>query len=148
MKLTRQSGIALVTAMIILLLVLTLVLGFSWLTLTDQQLGGVNAGVNNAFYASDAGMEKLTADLGNLFANNAAPSGAQVNALMAPGNAPVIPFIQYVNPDNTNGYQISFPTDNNGNPLSQIHTILSGPYQGMTGLITPFTLTVVARSIG
>ena len=148
MKLKRQSGIALVTAMIILLLVLTLVLAFSWLTLTDQQLGGVNAGVNNAFYAADAGMEKLTTDLGNLFANNAAPSGAQVKALAVPANAPVIPFIQYLNPDGTNGYQINFPTDNDGNPLSQIHTILSGPYQGMTGLITPFTLTVVARSVG
>ena len=56
MRRTRQSGIALATTMIILLLVLTLVLGFSWLTLTDQQLGGVNAGVKYAFYGAEAGM--------------------------------------------------------------------------------------------
>lgn len=148
MKLTRQSGVALVTAMIILMLVLTLVLGFTWLTLTDQQLGGVNAGVKNAFYGAEAGMEKLTADLGTLFATNAAPSAAQVNALTGSGNAPVIPFINYLNPDGTSGYQVAFPPDGQGNPLSQIHTILSGPYQGMTGLLTPFTLTVVARSVG
>src|SRR5262249_31521163 len=148
MKLERQSGIALVTAMIILLLVLTLVLGFTWLTLTDQQLGGVNAGVKSAFYGAEAGMEKLTADLGNLFATNDAPSGAQVNAIMAPANEPTIPFIAYLDPSGNPGYRIDFPPDQNGNPSSAIHTILSGPYQGMTGLLTPFTLTVVARSVG
>lgn len=148
MKLTRQSGVALVTAMIILLLVLTLVLGFTWLTLTDQQLGGVNAGVKNSFYGAEAGMEKLTADLGSLFATNAAPSGAQVTALASPANEPNIPFINFLNPDGTAGYQITFPADGSGNPLSQIHTILSGNYQGMVGLLTPFTLTVTARSVG
>ena len=148
MKLERQSGIALVTAMIILLLVLTLVLGFTWLTLTDQQLGGVNAGVKSAFYGAEAGMEKLTADLGNLFATNAAPSAAQVHALHTPTNEPTIPFIAYLDPSGNPGYRIDFPPDPNGNPSSAIHTILSGPYQGMTGLLTPFTLTVVARSVG
>lgn len=145
-KKMRESGIALVTAMIVLLLAAALVAGFSWLVLTDQKLGGVNGNEQYAFYGAEAGMEKLTADLGTLFEVNSAPSGAQVNNLAQATSVPQIPGIQYLNPNGTLGYQITFPQDNKGNHLAQNHTILSGPYQGMVGLLTPFTLTVVART--
>ncbi len=36
-----------------------------------------------AFYVAHAGLEKLTADLGDLFSVNFAPTGAQINALTA-----------------------------------------------------------------
>lgn len=146
-KIHRESGVALATTLIVLLLAAALVAGFSWLVMTDQKLSGINAGKQSAFYGSEAGMEKLTADLGTLFAANSAPSAAQVNALVAAGRVPNIPGIQYANPDGSLGYQIAFPTDNNGNPLAQNHTILSGPYQGMVGLLTPFTLTVTSRTL-
>jgi hypothetical protein len=143
----RESGMALITTMLVLLLVAALVAGFSWLLLTDDQLGGVNGNEQFAFYGSEAGMEKLTADLGTLFEENSSPSGAQVNALAQATEVPQIPNIQYVNPDGTLGYQITFPADSNGNPLAQNHTILSGPYEGMVALLTPFTLTVTAHTV-
>lgn len=143
---TRESGMALATAILVLFLSAALVAGFSWLVMTDQRLGGVNGNEQFAFYGSEAGMEKLTADLGTLFEANTSPSGAQINALAQAGTVPQIGGIQYLNPDGTLGYQISFPQDNAGNPLAQNHTILSGPYEGMVGLLTPFTLTVTART--
>ena len=145
-KQKRETGVALVTTMIVLLLAAALVAGFAWLTMMNERLGGVYGNEQLAFCGGGAGMEKLTADLGVLFGRNSAPSGAEVNALAQSSKVPQVPGIQYVNPDGTLGYQISFPTDSNGNPLSQNHTILSGPYQGMVGLLTPFTLTVTART--
>ncbi|MHB8755382.1 MAG: hypothetical protein ACYC92_10575 [Candidatus Acidiferrales bacterium] len=147
MKTKAESGMALATTLIVLFLVVALVVGFSWMVLVDQRLGGINGDQQYAFYGAEAGLEKLTSNLGFLFSTNPSPSGAQVNALATAATTPVISGIQYLNPDGTLGYQIAFPTDNSGNPLAQNHVILSGPYQGMTGLLTPFTLTATARNI-
>ncbi|MHB8527224.1 MAG: hypothetical protein ACYDD2_13840 [Candidatus Acidiferrales bacterium] len=147
MKNKKQSGMALATTLIVLFLVVALVVGFSWMVLVDQRLGGINGDQQYAFYGAEAGLEKLTSNLGFLFSTNPSPSGAQVNALATAASTPVISGIQYLNPDGTLGYQIAFPTDNSGNPLAQNHVIVSGPYQGLTGLLTPFTLTATARNV-
>lgn len=147
MKNKAQSGMALATTLIVLFLVVALVVGFSWMVLVDQRLGGINGDQQYAFYGAEAGLEKLTSNLGFLFSTNPSPSGPQVNALATVAKTPVISGIQYVKPDGTLGYEISFPKDNAGNPLAQNHVIVSGPYQGMTGLLTPFTLTATARNI-
>ena len=140
----RNEGIALVTVMLIMLLISSVIAGVIWLTMTDQQLGGNSGDREVAFYGAEAGMEKLTADLGTLFTTNYAPTAAQVNALTQ--TPPTIAGVQYLNPNGTSGYSITFPTDNNGNPLAQTSTIHSGTYQGMVALLTPYTLTVTART--
>jgi hypothetical protein len=142
---TRQSGIALLTTMLILMLMSSLLVGFVILIMTDQRLGGINSDRTQSFYAAEAGMEKMTADLGTLFGSTFAPSSAQLNNITL--NPPPLPGVQYRNPDGTSGYQLNFPRDGNGNPLAQNRTILSGPYQGLIALITPFTLTVTAHTI-
>ncbi|MGH9866476.1 MAG: PilX N-terminal domain-containing pilus assembly protein, partial [Candidatus Acidiferrales bacterium] len=148
MKKHAESGIALATTLIVLFLVVALVVGFSWMVLMDQRLGGVNGEQQYAFYGAEAGLEKLTSNLGFLFSINPAPSTAQVKALATVATVPVIPGIQYLDPNGALGYHIDFPIDPvTGNPLAQNHTILSGPYQGMTGLLTPFTLTATARNL-
>lgn len=146
MKTKTQSGIALATTLIVLFLIVALVVGFSWMVLMDQRLGGVNGAEQYTFYGAEAGLEKLTGDLATLFANNSAPSGAQVNAIAVAANTPTIQGIQYLNPNGSLGYQISFPQDAAGNPLATDHVIQSGNYQGMTGLLTPYTLTVTSRN--
>ncbi len=143
-KCNRQSGIALVTALLMILLVSSVIVGLAWLTMTDQQLGGNEGDRQVAFYGAEAGMEKLTADLGNLFANNYAPTAAQANSLMQ--SAPAIAGIQYLAPNGSSGYLITFPPDKNGNPSATTGTIHSGPYLGLVALITPYTLTVTART--
>ena len=147
MKNKTESGMALATTLIVLFLVVALVVGFSWMVLVDQKLGGINGDQQYAFYGAEAGLEKLTANLGFLFSTNPSPSGAQVNAIATAATTPVIPGIQFVKPDGTLGYDISFPTDAAGNPLAQNHVIVSGPYQGLTGLLTPFTLTATAQNV-
>jgi hypothetical protein len=144
--LRRQSGIALLTTILLMLLMSSLLVGFILLINSGQKLSGINSDYGKAFYAAEAGMEKLTADLGTLFDANYAPPIAQINALQtAP---PVIPDIAYVNGNGTPGYTITSPnpTDAAGNYLPTVTQIQSGAYQGMTALATPYILSVTAHT--
>ncbi len=144
-KKALQSGIALITTILILVMMGALLVGFSILVVTEQRLSGVNRDHSQSFYAAEAGMEKLTADLGSLFDANYAPSGAQIKALE--NNPPPILGYTYVSPGGGPGYQIDFPANAQGNPVATNRTILSGPYQGLFGLIAPYTLTVTSHSV-
>jgi len=145
----REKGMALITALLVMLLISSIIIGFSYLVMTDQSMGGFTNQRQKAFYGAEAGMEKLTADLNNLFGQNYAPSAAEVNALTTVAQNPVIPGVSYIDPAvgaAGSGYAIVFPPDGVGNPLATNHTINSGPYQGLVGLLTPYQLTVIAQS--
>ncbi len=139
---TREKGMALVTALLVLLLVSSIIIGLSWMVMTNQRLGGNNANRQAAFYAAEAGMEKMTADIGTQYGATNALSTADITTVM--GKAPVIPGVSYNSTPSS--YLVSYTPDpaNGGNPLATNHTILSGPYAGLQGLLTPFTLTVRA----
>lgn len=144
MKNYREKGIALVTALLVLMLVSSIIVSIAWLVMTDQKLGGNNSDHEVAFYGAEAGMEAITSQLAAKFDANYALSGADINTIQAtpPNNMPV----QFLNPDGTNGYDIMYPVDKLGNPAAANHTIVSGPYAGLVGLLTPYTLTVTART--
>src|SRR5579863_932450 len=141
----RDSGIALLTTLLLMMLMSSLLVGFILLITSGQKLSGVNNDYSRAFYAAEAGMEKITADLGTLFDTNYAPSAAQINAIAAV--PPVIPGIAYTQYNGASGYQVNYNTDANGNPLATVTSIQSGAYQGMTALATQYTLLVTARTL-
>jgi hypothetical protein len=145
MKTQNESGIALITTLLILVLLSGLLVGFVSSVNSDQRLISIDRDQNRAFYASLAGLERLTADLGTLFNSNYAPSATQITALMA--TPPAISDISYISPGGGSGYQIQYPTDPQGRPLANTRTVPSGPYEGLVGLITPYTMTSTARSI-
>jgi hypothetical protein len=142
----RQSGIALLTTILLMLLMSSLLLGFILMISSGQKLSGMNNDQSKAFYAAEAGMEKMTADLGSLFDTNYSPTGTQVAALQT--TPPALTGVNFVNYTGItgSGYTITYPTDSNGNPLANVTQILSGNYQGMTALATPYTLNVTART--
>jgi hypothetical protein len=143
-QMRRDSGIALLTTLLLMLLMSSLLVGFVLLISSGQKLSGYNNDYSKAFYAAEAGMEKMTADIGTLFDTNYSPTGAQINALStAPPGLSGINYIQY---NGASGYNISFPTDSNGNPLATTNVINSGAYEGMTALQTLYTLNVTART--
>src|SRR5271155_417757 len=92
-----QRGIALVTAMLVLLLLLSLSLGFALLVTSEQRSNGVDLDHTQAFYGAYGAMEQLNAAVGNLFQNNYAPTGAQINALMT--TPPTITGINFYDPN-------------------------------------------------
>lgn len=145
MRSRKQSGVALIATLLILVLMSALLIGFTMLVMGDKRLGGIDRDRTRAFYAAHAGMEKLTADLGTLFGQNYAAGTNQINALR--NSPPALPGVQFTASSGSTGYAIDFPLDADGSPKTQNLTILSGPYQGFTGLLTPFTINVTARTL-
>jgi hypothetical protein len=143
----RDEGIALITTMLLLFLMSSLLVGFSILLVSNQKLAGANDQQVHAFYAAEAGMEQLTAGLGNLFSATYSPSISQINNLMTNPPPPSIPGINFLTGDGASGYSITPQAfDANGNPAPTITTIKSGNYQGMTAMATEYTLMVNART--
>jgi hypothetical protein len=145
MKMRSESGIALIGALLIMVLLSGLLVGFILNVSSDQGLIGVDRDQNRAFYGSLAGLERLTADLGTLFNSNYAPSVSQITALTT--TPPSIPDISYTSPGGGSGYQVEYPTDAQGKPRAETRTIPSGPYEGLVGLITQYTMTSTAHTL-
>ena len=142
----REKGVALITSLMVLLLISAIVVGMSWMVMTDQRLGGNNQSRELAFYGAEAGMEKMTTDVANVFATSGALTAANVATITAtPPN--LIPGVQYLNTAGASTYNLTFVPDVFGNPATNNASILPpSPYAGMQGLITPFTMTVAAQN--
>ena len=154
-----EAGVALLSALLVLVLLSALLVGFISSVNADQTASGANRDQTQAYAAAHAGVEKLTADLGQLFENNFAPTNAQVDALATAAMQPTIDGIQYLSPNGSSGYRITY-TDTrgaNGQPPADGSPdlkrwdgwpISSGQYEGLTGLITPYNIEVTARTTG
>jgi len=144
---TTDTGMALLTTMMVMLLLSSLLVGFGVMVVSDNQLSAGDLGRTEAFYAAQAGLEKLTSDLGALFVATPNPTGNDIRALLA--SPPLLPNIDYEKPDGTPGYEILFPSTAGdpgaGDPITVELTVASGPFAGLVGQITPYTLTVTAR---
>jgi hypothetical protein len=140
----RDAGIALLTTLLLLILMSSLLVGFILLVIGGSKLSGMNDDYSKAYYGAEAGMEKMTADLGTLFDQNYSPSGAQVAAITTV--PPTLNGIQFIDPIQTSGYNIDFPHDGSGNPLASNAQVKTGPYQGMVALSTPYTLTITSHT--
>ena len=149
---TDESGIALLTVLLVSMLALALMAGVFAAISSDQRSMGFDRDQSQAYSAAHAGLEKLTTQLAQLFVTDFSPSAAQITAASA--IAPAISGFTFVAPGGGSGYTVSFNPDtcscpNAGNPLpSASNDITTGPFAGFKGLITPYTLTVTARSTG
>jgi hypothetical protein len=137
-----ETGAALLSALLVMILMAAVTAGFTALLITDTRVRAMDGTRTQAFYAAQAGLEKLTSDLGDLFAANFAPTGAAINALEA---TPPALGVTWQQPDGTNGYSVNFPVDGAGNPQAATTTVNTGPFQGLVGLATPYQMTVTAR---
>ncbi|MEO8678202.1 MAG: pilus assembly PilX N-terminal domain-containing protein, partial [Vicinamibacterales bacterium] len=148
----NESGIALVTAILVLMVASALMAGMFAALLADRQSHATDRDQSVAYAAAHAGLEKLTASLAGLFNTDFSPSAAQITAAAA--TPPAIPGFEYTSPGGAlgSGYAISFTPDpcacpNAGNPLALPNTdITTGPFEGFKGLVTPYTITVTAKS--
>jgi hypothetical protein len=145
MKTRSESGIALISTLLVLVLLGALLTAFIVSVNSDQGLIAVDRDQNRAYYGAQAGLEKLTADVGTLFDANYAPSTAQLNALTV--NPPVLTGISFVSPGGGSGYQIQFPVDGQGRPQAVTMTVSNGPYNGLIGQITKYTMTSTAHAL-
>ncbi|HVW05334.1 MAG TPA: hypothetical protein VHB78_10020 [Vicinamibacterales bacterium] len=138
-----DRGAALLSALLVMLLMAGVTAGFTALVITDTRVRALDSTRTQSFYAVHAGLEKLTSDIGDLFAGTVAPTAAQVNAL---ADAPPSDLgVTWTQPDGSNGYRISYDTDASGNPQSTVMNVQQGPFQGLVGLGTTYTMSVTGH---
>lgn len=135
-----ERGIALISVILVMVLMGALLTGFFAVIAADQASGGLNRDQTQAYAAAHAGLEKLTADLGQLFTGgNYSPTAADLATLEAA--PPALAGFAYQAADGGAGYTIT--------PQAvQVAPIANGPYQGLVGLITPYEINVTARTAG
>jgi hypothetical protein len=138
----KEQGAALLSALLVMLLMAGVTAGFTALVVTDTRVRILDSTRTQAFYAVHAGLEQLTADLGDLFAANVAPSAAQINALTA---SPPDVGVTWERPDGTSGYRITFEVDDDGNAEARVMTVQNGPFQGLVGLATTYEMEATGR---
>jgi len=145
-----ESGMALLTVLLVCMLASALMAGMFAAISSDQRSLGLDRDQSQSYSAAHAGLEKLTTQLAQLFVTDFSPSASQITAASAV--APTISGFNFVAPGGGSGYSVSYTPDpctcpNAGNPLpSTSNDITTGPFAGFKGLITPYTLTVTARS--
>jgi len=137
-KKSNTKGFTLIAALLMLLLMSGIAVGLMYMTNTEVRVGGNDRENNLAFYGAEAGMERMTSDLGNLYTGNQAPTVANIQAL-ASSPPTGIPNITYTE------YAINVPVDALGNPLATTDNVKSGPNQGLVAEIVPMTLSVTAQ---
>jgi Tfp pilus assembly protein PilX len=173
MRTSNERGIAMITTLLVLMLISALLVGFTAVVMSDQRYRFIDRDRGQAFYAASGALEKLTADLGNMFFQNVAPTASQVTGLTS--TTPTIAGITYtatnaptplpgsllsklycdpsVAPNGHpvtaggNGYAITFCTAGTGNPIAtSTQAVKQGPYEGLYALQTPYQLDVTAKT--
>src|SRR5205807_1715058 len=110
---------------------------------SETRMGGNNKESTVAYYGAEAGMEKLTADLAQLYQVSLAPSPAAIaNLANNPPTPAMVPNVNYV--------ESIKPTvvDAAGNPVATWGTISAGPNAGLTAEKVLYTLQVNATRPG
>ena len=123
-SLRPQDGIALMSTIMVTVMLSALLVGFTAMIASEARMGGLDITAADSFYAAHAGLEKLTSELGALFATDFSPSGDQVRALE--NAAPSLDGVTWMEPDGSSGYRIDFTTTTgnpaNGDPVAQNQT--------------------------
>jgi Tfp pilus assembly protein PilX len=155
---TQESGTALVVAMLLMLVLTIMLLGFYFVTTGEQKVAASNRDNEVTYYAAVAGLEQMSNLMANYFAHTASPTPAQIIAYTTtPSN------FQSLNYTSSAGITYTFTStytlnctapgttamvlcSSVGNVLGSSSGAIggNGPLAGLEGIITPFQLTVVA----
>ena len=139
-----ERGIALITVMMIMLLMSALMIGFATIISSDQRFRGIDKDRTRAYYGAMSGLEKLTADLGNLFLTNVAPTAPQIANLA--NLKPTIPAVTFTAPAGVTPYGATLVACNAAGALACNAQVTGGPYQGLLALKQLYRLDVVAKT--
>ena len=135
----RSRGFTLIAALLVLVLLSGVAVGLLFMVSSETRMSGNGLENDQAYYAAESGMEKLTSDLSALYASTQVPSNAQIQALAT--NPPSSSMVGSVTYNETITYATNPVT---GVPVSSSNTISSGADAGLYAEIVPMTLNVSA----
>jgi hypothetical protein len=132
---TREKGFALIGVLLFLVLLSAMAITLSYTVRTEKRIGGSDQEGNLAYYDAEAGMEKMTADLGALYEKTKSPQAQTIRDL---GNdQPALPDVGYK-------YVFNVAANADGSPQSHVQTISAGDFAGLSAQIIPINLDVTA----
>jgi|CZKD01.1.fsa_nt_gi Tfp pilus assembly protein PilX len=133
-----SQGFTLIAALLIMVLLSGVAVGLFYVVTNEARMGGNDLEANLAYYGAESGMEKLTADLSNLYTQYQAPTNTQIqNLINFPPTSAMVSGMNYTE-------TITYPVNAGGNPVSTFNTVSSGSNQGLYAEIIPMTLQVIA----
>jgi Tfp pilus assembly protein PilX len=135
----RSRGFTLIAALLVLVLLSGVAVGLLFMVSSETRMSGNGLENDQAYYAAESGMEKLTSDLSALYSSTQVPSNAQIQALAT--NPPSSSMVGSVTYNETITYTTNPVT---GAPVSSSNTISSGSDAGLYAEIVPMTLNVSA----
>ncbi len=91
----NEKGYALLTSLIVLAVTTALVVGLMAQVNTQQKIGYNDGDYSNAFYAAEAGLEKLNSDLSKQFYLSVYPSASRLSAIQDASHQPQIAGVAY-----------------------------------------------------
>ncbi len=133
-----SRGFTLIATLMLLLLMSGIAIGMLMMVNTEGKVGTQDVQNNGTFHGAEGAIEKMTADLANVFQNVQSPSVSQIEGLsaLAPTNTLAMSYPVYT---------LTPATDANGNLLTSFGQIATGPYQGLSAEILPVTLAATAQ---
>jgi hypothetical protein len=135
-----EKGIALLMALLLLVILSLVVAGYVMMLNSEQRVNASDRQSGVAFYAAEAGLEKMTVDISDSFTRRQMPTAGDINAMTTFDQRPPIASVSFPT------YSITFPANASGNPQATVRSIQGGPYAGLIGDIVPFTLSVSAQA--
>ncbi len=137
LRLHSQQGFTLLTSLLLMIVISGLAVGLVYMVNSEHNIGATDAQNNQAYYAAEAGMEKMMSDLANLYTVQQSPQVSSITALAS--NPPTLDGITYPT------YQINVPLNKYGAPAASARTVSTGPFAGLVADIIPMTLNVTAQ---
>ncbi len=138
-----ERGVALIMTMLVMALMAALMIGFSSVVASDQRYRYIDRDRVRAFYAAQSGLEKLSADLANLFYENVAPTPQQIADLGT--NPPEVPDVTFTTGvEGGLSYGVTYIPPEPGE--TEWNNISSGPYEGLIALKKRYWLDSAVRT--
>ena len=94
-QIARRDGYALITSLIVTVVVTGLVIGFISTLNTEQKIARNDTDYSSAFYAAEAGLEKLNSDLSKLFQQSVFPTQSAIKGIQASSAQPQLDRVTY-----------------------------------------------------
>lgn len=139
------KGFTLVTTLILLCLLSAMSIGVLMMVNTEMKVSGQDVQNNVTFHAAEGGIEKMTADIANLFTNTLSPLPGDITTLSTNPGPPSIAGITFP----SGGYSISPVMDpnNSSQMLETPGTVQSGPFAGLNAELLTINLQATAQGL-
>jgi Tfp pilus assembly protein PilX len=147
----KSKGFTLITTLLLLFLLSGLAIGMLMMVNTEVKVGTQDVQNNVTFHAAEGAMEKMTADIANLFTTDLSPNPQDIANLSTAPGPPVLTGITFP----AGGYTLTPVTNPPGctgvppacKMVENPGTVVSGPFAGLSAQLLQVNLQATAQGV-